>query len=148
MGMTWDSCPGCGTKKHLNGDPWQILSKINLVRDNDVDQLYLRNKFCEAKPKDGWKNNSEWQSTLGKSYCIECGKSLGGGFLWCRRGKNAKHHCRFCLFHVCNNCSTNWDRSKLLKINGERACKRCYAVAKWDPNNWDAYMSKAKYGNS
>merc|ERR1711964_765111 len=75
----------------------------------------------------------------------------GGGLFWIRRSKNAKHHCRFCLFHVCNGCSTSmWKDgngdSKLLKIHGERACKRCYAVAKLDgPKGWAEYIKEAKY---
>merc|ERR1712098_670858 len=53
----------------------------------------------------------------------------GGGFLWFRQTKNAKHHCRTCGYHVCDKCSKNTE-GKLLTIRDERACKRCYTVAK------------------
>jgi len=114
----------------------------------------------------------KWQKTVFASNCVECGSSIGGWFI---RGE--KHHCRFCLFHVCNTCSTSTNNEDLqIHVNcscvdpstdnpdsdcnikgcadgngliGHRACKRCFEVAKEDDLDlWKDYIAVARYGSS
>jgi len=155
----------------------------------------------EPVPKS--KLSKKGQSTWSSSQCVECHRTIG-----LNRTAGRKHHCRMCLFHVCDDCSTSkfpcpgtrsygpckegrlqqqcqsnrcysglliddkkcgkcngtgitgeetkeckecnckdrrprdkgWKNGKILTINSQRACKRCYTVAQNTPEKWDEYM--------